>query len=115
MSATPGHRRDDGFRFALPILRRKSFEKFRARVDSIGPASSSRMKAMSAPTKKENTDARDGIREGDRGQRARPAARRRDDRDVRGDGQVQRGAGDDRGDDRRRRSEEHTSELQSLM
>src|SRR3546814_17414064 len=60
------------------------------------------MKAMSAPTKKENTDARDGIREGDRGQRARPAARRRDDRDVRGDGQVQRGAGEGRGDDRRR-------------
>src|SRR3546814_10716442 len=46
--------------------------------------------------------ARDGIREGDRGQRARPAARRRDDRDVRGDGQVQRGAGEGWGDDRRR-------------
>src|SRR3546814_16078044 len=101
MSATPGHRRDDGFRFALPILRRKRFETFRARVDSIGPASSSRMKAMTAPTTKENTDARDGIREGDRGQRARPAARRGDERDVRGDGHVQRGDGKGRGGDHR--------------
>src|SRR5690606_35442139 len=48
------------------------------------------------PMTREKTDARDGVREGDRGQRARPAAHRRDDRDVRGDGEVQRGAGEGR-------------------
>src|SRR3546814_8165291 len=90
---------------------------------------------------KEMTDACDGVREGDRGQRKWPAAHRRDDRDVRGDGGVQRGVGEGRRYDRRRRaetlvggqkdrlrrrepdgdrrplcrSEEHTSELQSLL
>src|SRR3546814_16304269 len=54
---------------------------------------------------KEMTDACDGVREGDRGQRKWPAAHRRDDRDVRGDGGVQRGVGEGRRYDRRRRDE----------
>src|SRR3546814_8210242 len=57
------------------------------------------------PDRKEMENACDGIRKSDRGQRKGPAADRGNDRNVRGDGQVQRGAGQCRGDGRRRRAQ----------
>src|SRR5690606_13826791 len=93
-----------GFALLYPSYGVRDGEKSEA--VSISPALLRRppMKAMPAMTKEKN-HARDGIREGDRGQRARPAACSRDDGDVRGDGEVQRGAGECRRDDRWRRAQ----------